>query len=91
MSEKTTRIIRSRVLTTKDAIVLAYSNPSFMEELLADPAAFAEQFKLPPQAVSVLSKLDPDQVRAMSGFVRDPVEFGRSVEVIANMAATNPY
>jgi hypothetical protein len=69
-------------LSLKDAIVLAYSNPSFMESLIADPASWAAQFNLPPEAVQVLRTLDPNEVRKMGASVRDPISFAESAELM---------
>jgi hypothetical protein len=74
-------------LTVKDAIVLAYSNPAFMENLLAEPENWAEQFSLPPEAVKVLRTLDPAEVRRMGAMVRDPISFAESTEIIARSVA----
>ena len=73
--------------TTKDAIVLAYSNPTFMRDLLARPENFAEQFSLDPQAVAILRQLDPDEVEQLSGVVTNPVEFARAASSISSLTS----
>jgi hypothetical protein len=71
-------------LTTKDAILLAYSNPSFMEDLITHPEKWAAQFHLSTDVVIELKKLDVDEVRKMSALVEDPVSFAAATEIIAS-------
>jgi len=87
--QRSSRVPAGARLTIKDAIVLAYSNPAFMESLLADPGGWAEQFNLPPEAVKVLATLDPAAVRKMGATVRDPLTFAESTEVLAQ--AVRPH
>jgi hypothetical protein len=71
--------------TTKDAILLAYSNPSFMEDLITFPEKWAAKFQLSRDVVIELKKLDLEEVRKCSALVKDPISFAAATEIIASL------
>ncbi|MEM7800665.1 MAG: hypothetical protein AAF633_15845 [Chloroflexota bacterium] len=82
----------AEILTTKDAVMLAYSNPAFAKTLIETPEVFGDAFNLEPEAMAVLKTMDFDSIIRFGPLVEDPINFSKSVEIVTNLAAKGgPY
>lgn len=68
--------------TVKDAIMLAYSNPDFMEQLILEPEQFAETFGFSQGAIVGLKSVDIQAATELARLVSDPVGFAEAIELI---------